>query len=328
MKRYGLASAVAVGLVVGTLVVSCSGDSNSTSPTPGSTVDALGPGLAGGGWNLVVAAAASKSDKVLVCHSGNGKHFTQINVSARGARAHLGDPSSGKGGHDADYRVSPLTPCPPPATPGTVEVCKVADVGVAVGSTFNFALTSDNVTSTVTVAAGAGPNGTCVPAGDFRVGTMVTVTEAAQTGIQTTDIVVSPAGAQQGTPDLPGRSATIIVGVGTTSVTFTNRGPTGTLVICKIGGMGVAAGTNFTFTAGGQQQTVAAGAAPNGTCGAPLTLPVGSVNVAENAVTNTTVQAITGTPAMPTNINTSTRSATVAIVAGQETHITFTNVSP
>src|SRR5262245_27035453 len=193
MKRYGLASAVAVGLVVGTLVVSCSGDSNSTSPTPGSTVDALGPGLAGGGWSLVVAAAASKSDKVRVCHSGNGKHFTQINISARGARAHLGDPTTGKGGHNADYRVSSLTPCPPPATPGTVEVCKVADLGVAIGSTFNFALTSDNVTSTVTVAAGAGPNGTCVPAGDFRVGTMVTVKEASQTDVETTNIVVSPA---------------------------------------------------------------------------------------------------------------------------------------
>jgi len=327
MKRYGLASAVAVGLVIGTLVVSCSGDSNSTSPNPGSTVDVLGPGLAGGGWSPDVAAAASKSDKVLVCHSGNGKHFTQINVSARGARAHLGDPASGKGGHEADYRVSSLTPCPPPATPGTVEVCKVADLGVAVGTTFNFTLTSDAVTSTVSVAAGAGPNGNCVPAGDFRVGTLVTVQEAAQTDIQTTSIVVSPAGAQQGTSDLPGRNATIIVGVGTTSVTFTNRGPTGTLVICNIGGNGVAAGTNFMFTAGGQSQTVAAGAAPNGTCGSALTLPVGAVSVAEGAVTGTKVQAITATPAPPTTSDLGARTATVAIAAGQETRITFTNVS-
>jgi hypothetical protein len=434
MKRYGLASAVAVGLVVGTLVVSCSGDSNSTSPDPGATVDALGPGgasLAGGGWSPAVAAAASKSDKVLVCHSGNGKHFTQINVSARGARAHLGDPTTGKNGHDADYRVSSLTPCPPPATPGTVEVCKVADLGVAVGTTFTFTVTTETSTSSVTVAAGAGPNGTCIPAGDFRVGTMVTVKEASQTDVETTNIVVSPAGAQQGTSDLSGRSATVIVGVGTTSVTFTNRGPTGTLVICKvggtgvtagtnfsfsvagqtqtvasgaapdgtcgsaltvgagtvtvtetpaagfgvqviagtptptninlaagsasilitanqqsritftnvsvptgtlvickIGGTGVAAGTNFTFTAGGQTQTIAAGAAPNGTCGAPLTLSAGSLNVAENAVNNTSVQAITGAPAAPTNINLGARSATVAITAGQETRITFTNVSP
>src|SRR5215470_10937216 len=141
MNRYGLASAVVVGLVVGALVVSCSGDSNSTDPNPAAT-DALAAGrLAGGGWSPTVAAEASKHDKVLVCHSGNGKHFTQINVSAQGARAHLGDPITGKGGHDADYRVSTLTPCPPPATPGTVQVCKVADAGVNVGTNFTFTLT-------------------------------------------------------------------------------------------------------------------------------------------------------------------------------------------
>jgi hypothetical protein len=227
MKRHGLASAAAVGLVIGTLVVTCSRDSNSTSPAPGSMVDVLGPGgasLAGGGWTPAVAAAASKSDKVLVCHSGNGKHFTQITVSAQGARGHLGDPASGKGGHDADYRVSSLTRCPPPATPGTVKVCKVADLGVAVGSTFTFTVTSDVSTSSVTVAAGAGPDGTCLSAGDFRVGTMVIVKEATQTDVQTTNLVVSPPGAQQGTSDLSGQSVTVIVGVGTTSVTFTNRG--------------------------------------------------------------------------------------------------------
>jgi len=205
-------------------------------------------------------------------------------------------------------------------------VCKVAGPGVAAGTNFTFSLTENGQSKSVVVAAGAGPTGTCASGGDFRVGTTVEVHETAQTGVNVTGIVVSPAGAQQGTSDLPGGRATIIVGTGTTSLTFTNQGPTGTLVICKVGGTGVAAGTNFTFTAGGMTSTVAAGAAPNGTCGTALTLGVGAVTVTETAVAGTVVQSITGTPA-PTNINLAGGSATTQITAGQETRITFTNVA-
>lgn len=328
MRRYALASAVVVGLATLGVVASCSGDNQPSGPVAVSTIDqsSLGGGsLSGGGWTPTVAAAASNG-KVLVCHSGNGMHFTQINVSAQGARAHLGDPSSGKGGHAGDYRVSENTPCPPPSTPGQIQVCKVAGPGVAAGTNFIFTLTSNRETKAVTVAAGAGPSGTCAPAGGFRVGTTVAVRETPQTDVETTGIVVSPAGAQQGTSDLSDGSATIIVGAGTTTLTFTNQGPTGTLVICKVGGTGVTAGTNFTFTAGGQTQTVAAGAAPNGTCGSALTLGVGTVTVAEGPTAGTVVESITGTPA-PTGVNLAAGSASTQIAAGQETRITFTNVA-
>jgi hypothetical protein len=50
--------------------------------------------------------------------------------------------------------------------------------------------------------------------------------------------------------------------------------------------------------------------------------------VTETAVTGTSVSAIAGTPAAPTNINLAARSATAMIVVGQETRITFTNVAP
>ena len=166
MRSYGLASAVAFGVVVGAIVASCSGDNRPSDPMASTTSGALaldGPSLSGGGWTPAVAAAAANNDKVSVCHSGNGKHFTEINVSAQGARAHLGDPSTGKGGHEDDYRVSDLTPCPPPATPGQVQVCKVAAVGVAVGTNFTFTLNSNSGSKSVVVAAGAPPAGTCVP---------------------------------------------------------------------------------------------------------------------------------------------------------------------
>jgi hypothetical protein len=133
--------------------------------------------------------------------------------------------------------------------------------------------------------------------------------------------------------NLAWRSATIQITAGQqATITFTNTASTavnsGTLVICKIAGTGVTSGTTFTFSVGGLTANVAAGAAPNGTCGSPITLGVGSVTVTENAVTGTSVSAITGTPTAPTNVNLAGRSATVAITAGQETRITYTNIAP
>lgn len=344
--RFGVAASLMAGLAIGAVVLSCSSDTNNPSQTdptvPGIGTDPITGGplnLNGGGWNPVVEAAASNNnssnsgsngnvghDKVVVCHSGNNSHFTQIDVSAQGARAHLGDPSSGKGGHAGDYRTTDLTPCPPPATPGNVQVCKVAGVGLAAGTSFDFTVTANGSTKNVTVAAGPAPAGTCADGGSYRVGTTVEVAEVAQTGVRTVGIVVSPAGAQQGTSDLAGRRATLIVGVGTTSVTFTNKGPTGTLVLCKVGGTGVTAGTNFTFKVGDQNVTVAAGAGPTGTCSSAMEVAVGSVNISENATTGMVVSSIAGSPT-PTNTNLITGSATAQIVADQETRITYTNAA-
>ena len=496
MRRIGLTASLLTGIGVLALVASCSDGIPEPSSTEGPLPDApvlVSGSLSGGGWTPTVFAAAGDG-KVSVCHSGNGKHYTQLSLPAPAASAHLGDPNTGGGRHQYDYRVSDNTPCPPPAGGiAQLQVCKVAGTGVTAGTSFTFNLTAQNQQpKTVTVAAGAGPTGTCANvSGSYPVGTAVTVQEVLQQGVSTSAITVSPAGAQQGTSDLANRSAVVITGTGTTTLTFTNTttaggttgtlvickvggtgitagtaytfsagnqtatvnagaepngtcgtpitlpagavtvsetgnatsvvtagtaysfsvagqtvsvnagaGPTGTcaatpitvaagsvtiteaaqtgvvltgvtatqgatnaltaqnlaartatvtitagqtttatftntatantgtLVICKIGGTGVAAGTNFTFTAGGQTATVAAGAGPNGTCGTPLTLAVGTVTVTETAAAGTSVSAITGTPAAPTNINLGTRSAQVAIAAGQETRITFTNVAP
>ena len=332
MSKFRIASSVVATLVAATLLANCASDGSPSDPLiapddPGFVASAS---ISGGGWTPAVEAASN--DRVGVCHSGNGKHFTQLNLPAQGARAHLGDPTSGHGGHSGDFRVSITTSCPPSSTPGQVQVCKVAGTGITAGTNFTFTLTANGQPKTVTVAAGAAPAGTCASAGAYSVGTMVDVRETAQQGVTTSSIVVAPAGAQQGTSDLPGRGAAIIVGSGTTTLTFTNTNTTpvatGTLVICNVGGTGVSAGTNFSFTAGAQTATIAAGAAPTGTCGTALTLPIGPVTVTETAVNGTSVLSITGTPAAPTNVNLSTRSATVQINTGQETRITFTNVAP
>ena len=330
MRRFGITASLAASIAVAAIVISCSSDSRTSDPpsAPGSNASGgvLGSvSLVGGGWSPPVEAAAQVGNKVTVCHSGNGSHFTQIDVSAQGARAHLGDPSSGHGGHKGDYRVSANTPCPPPATPGDVQVCKVAGVGMNVGTNFTFTVTANGQSKPVTVAAGAGPTGTCASAGSFRVGTTVTVSEGAQAAVKTASIVVTPAGAQQGTSDLANRSTMAIVGVGTTTLTFTNNGPSGTLVICKVAGTGVTAGTNFTFAVGSQTATVAGGAGPDGTCSAPMTLATGPVTVSETGSAGTIASAIAGTPAL-TNVNLPGRSATTQITADQQSHITFTNV--
>lgn len=339
--RFGVAASLMAGLAIGATVLSCSSDS--TNPSQSNPTDPTGIGtdpitggplnLNGGGWNPVVEAAANNASssvtshgKVLVCHSGDNTHFTQIDVAPQGARAHLGDPTTGKGGHAGDYRVNDLTPCPPPATPGNLQICKVAGAGLTTGTSFSFTVTANGSTKNVTVAAGPAPAGTCADGGSYRVGTTVEVAEVAQTGVRTAGIDVSPAGAQQGTSDLAGRRATLIVGVGTTSVTFTNKGPTGTLVLCKVGGTGVTVGSNFTFSVGGKTVTVAAGAAPNGTCSSSMELAVGSVNITETPTTGMIVSSIAGSPT-PTNTNLITGAATAQITADQETRITYTNTA-
>src|SRR5690348_14668330 len=338
--RFGVAASLMAGLAIGAVVLSCSSDTNSanqTDPTvpTGFGTDPITGGplnLNGGGWNPVVEAAANNGNnggnhnKVVVCHSGNDSHFTQIDVAPQGARAHLGDPTTGKGGHAGDYRVTDLTPCPPPATPGDLQVCKVAGIGLAAGTSFGFTVTANGSTKNVTVAAGPAPAGTCADGGSYRVGTTVEVAEVGQTGVRTVGIVVSPAGAQQGTSDLAGRRATLIVGVGTTSVTFTNNGPTGTLVLCKVGGTGVTAGTNFNFKVGDQTVTVAAGAGPTGTCSPPVTLAAGSLNIAESPTAGMVVTTIAGSPT-PTNTSLLLGTATTQINADLETRITYTNTA-
>ena len=323
MRRFGLTVSVVAGVAIAAIIASCSGGSDSIAEPGTDLLNVAGLNLNGGGWTPAVEAASN--DKVTVCHSGNGKHFTQINVSAQGARAHLGEPATGRGGHAGDYRTTSLTPCPPPSTPGQLQVCKVAGVGVTPGTNFSFTVTANGQPQTVTVPAGAGPAGTCASAGSFPIGTTVSVAEVAQTGMTTASIVATPAGAQQGTSDLANRSATVIAGVGTTSLTFTNNGPSGTLVVCKVGGTGVTPGTNFGFTAGSAAFMVAAGAGPTGTCGAPITVPVGPLTVAETGSGSIT-EAIAGTPA-PTNVNLPGRSATTQITQGQESRLTFTNVA-
>jgi len=329
MRRSSVTPTIAAALCAAAIIASCSGDGSSSdpiAPTPDG-VNAQGESLSGGGWTPDVASVATKNDKVAVCHSGNGKNYTRIEVSVQGARAHLGDPETGKGGHENDFRISELTPCPPPSEPGHLRLCKIAEAGVAVGTNFTFTLVSDNRSKEVTIAAGATPNGNCIDAGEFRIGRLIELREALRSDVHTAAILISPAGALQGTRDLDHGRATIIAGAGTTTVSFANRGPTGTLVICKIGGAGITTGTKFDFTAGGYTKTVEAGPGPEGRCASPLHLAPGEVTVTEALTPGTSVKAVAASPT-PKNVSLTGRSASILITRDQESRITFTNTKP
>ena len=326
--RHTLAATIASAIVLASIVVSCA---DGVAPTGvnelGNDQSTVAASMQGGGWTPAIAQAS----KIDICHSGNGKHFTAINVSSNAAKAHLCDPTTGMGGHDADYRISDLTPCPPPVEPGIVQVCKIAGNGVAAGTSSTFTVVANGLTRTVTVPAGNG-TGPCVEGGAFRVGTDVTITEASQQNVNVTALTVSPAGAQVGVSDLNARRAMLVVGIGTTSVTYTNTSTVaGSMVICKVAGTGVTAGTNFTFSVAGQTTTVAAGAAPAGTCSAPIVATAGDVVVTEQAATGFAVSGVTATGAGGSNVlvssDNATGTATATVGAGQLVTVTYTNVS-
>jgi hypothetical protein len=108
------------------------------------------------------------------------------------------------------------------APPGTVKVCKVAGHGVVPRTPFNFTAG----TTPVTVLAGSCSLPMTMPAGNL------TITEAATTGLQVTDITVAGAGALV-TKDLAAGKATINVASSlVTEVVFTNAKPSKPVTGC------------------------------------------------------------------------------------------------
>jgi hypothetical protein len=221
----------------------------------------------------------ARVEEVRLCHAGSDvdPHFVEIDVPRQAADAHLSE-------HANDFIIisETLTPCPPPAAPSFLSICKAAGPAlVAAGAQFTFTVTGPAVTSeTVTVAAGAPPAGNCTTL-PFRVGTRLAVQETVPSNILLTSIAVSPPVA--GTISLVTATANVTVVVGGTTVTFMDVRPTA-LTLCKVAGPGIPTGTPFTFTFIGHQVTVAAGDAPTGNCAPPVNIPPGdTITITETA---------------------------------------------
>ncbi len=132
--------------------------------------------------------------------------------------------------------------------------------------------------------------------------------------------------------DLAAGTATVAVDPGgQTIATFVNTIPpppiTGFLQICKIAGSGVTLGTNFTFDVAGTPVTVAAGPPSPASCSAALTLPAGQVLISETLPIGTLMTAVSTLPStgLLTASNLAAGTATVTVIAGAQTIVTFTD---
>ena len=98
---------------------------------------------------------------------------------------------------------------------GQLKICKLPGTDVAVNTPFSFQVNGQNQYVV--------PAGYCVLAGQFPIGTQVTVQEVSQVGYQVTTITVDPAGSLVSSDPTLG-TATVTIGTGTTQISFSNQG--------------------------------------------------------------------------------------------------------
>jgi len=195
-----------------------------------------------------------------------------------------------------------------PREQGLIKVCKVAGAGVAIGTDFTFGATG---APNATVPAGPAPGGYCWPVGaQFNVGDQVDITELGPAGYDVVDIDVQPGGRLIGTPNLSGKTVSVVAGPGITEVTFTNERRFGYLEICKEGN--VEGLFDFEILPGNIPVTVPAGA-----CSPAIEVPAGSITINESPNPNS---GLTGCRTIPVSrqgdCNLAGPSSTVEVVAG------------
>jgi hypothetical protein len=188
---------------------------------------------------------------------------------------------------------------------GHLKVCKVAGIGVPVGTPISFTAGS----SPFTVLAGPAPGGTCVVSpGFFPVGSSVTVTEVIPAGDTVSDITVAPSGRLVGTPNLAGGTVNVTIGSGVTEVTYTDK-KSGFLEICKNGHVK----GSFTFTV--NPGHLGPFVVPAGGCSPAIEVPAGQVTITEAPSSGTSMTGCSTIPASqqgPCNPGALTSTVTVA----------------
>jgi hypothetical protein len=119
------------------------------------------------------------------------------------------------------------------------------------------------------------------------------------------------------------------------SSTAVNPGPStsgafnGFVQVCKVAGAGVAMGTNFSFNVAGTPVTVPAGPAPGGSCGTPVLVSPGTAVIMETIPASTLVAGVSTLPSagLLVSSNLATVTATVTVLAGGQTIVTFIDVA-
>ncbi len=209
-------------------------------------------------------------------------------------------------------------------TTGFLQICKIAGAGVALGTNFSF----DVAGTPVTIPAGSAPGGSCSQPLEVQAGQRV-ITETLISGTALTSVSTVP-GELLVSSNLAAGTATVTVAAGgQTIVTFLNTiipviPTTGFLQICKVAGVGVALGTNFTFSVAGTPVIVPAGPAPGGSCSQPLEVQAGEKSITEILPAGVTLTSVSTLPAgLLVSSNLPSGTATVTVNAGGQTIVTF-----
>jgi hypothetical protein len=196
---------------------------------------------------------------------------------------------------------------------GILKVCKVAGLGITIGSSYTFTAGS----STFTVPAGPAPGGYCVVGPSFSVGTNVTISETIPAGNAVSSIVVAPPSQLVGSPNLAGGSVNVAIGSGVTEVTFTDK-RTGFVEICKTGK--VTGNFSFTINPGGLGPITV----PAGACSPAIEVAAGPVVIQELPTPGAILVGCTTTPAAnQVACNTGAHTSTVNVVPGNVSTMTI-----
>lgn len=153
---------------------------------------------------------------------------------------------------------------------GRLKICKVAGLGVPVGTVFTF--TADS--QTITVPAGPAPGGYCTVGPLFPVGSTIPVTETLTNGNQVTNIKVEPPNRFVWSS---GNIVHVKIGPGVTEVTFTNE-RTGYIQICKQTDPKGGTGTYQFYVNPGWLGPFTV---PAGSCSPAIKVPAGTVTIHE-----------------------------------------------
>jgi hypothetical protein len=232
----------------------------------------------------------------------------------------------------------------------TLKLCKVWN-GPApyVSYPFSFGVSGaagpNGPTAPISLMAGTVNAPNCVVVGQYRAGTLVTITEGVVPGTKVTanGIVVNGAGSVvAGSLSIPDRTVTISMAGdnsgGLTEVTYTNvPADPGWLKICKLAGTPPPTGTSFVFTIGAISVTVPVGQCVN----VPGTFPYNSTQTIVETLAGDLVQAIGVAPTFVTQDGALTThpvlagppnlaTGTVSVVIGEATttEVTYTDTDP
>lgn len=255
-------------------------------------------GIFSAGTNVTVQETVPSGDQVTSIAVGGSATLVSSNLSTGNAVVQIGE------FHNSVTFTNAVIP-----TAG-LDVCKVAGTGVTAGTNFTFAVNGQNLVV---------PAGQCRAAGQFPIGSNVTVVETIPSGVQVSAITVGDS-ATLVSSNLGTGTAVVGIGPFHNTVTFTDQAVPQICTVTKgfyrnhpTTVASIIAGLGGSLTVGGTSLTTAqVQAILDATPGQP-----GNVTFTSNLLLNTTQQLITALLNLNGNVAAAPASVQAAIAAAQ-----------